>query len=218
MIYLLVLLGGLVLGLYPHFVWSSRAAVEPVPLPILATISTSQAMFLLMIHPVVILRRLGGRREQNGRAWLVRTVLETLVFLLIGVPVYLLVGVLGDNSPTDVIRCVLLVATAWPVGWALGRLLARGGAWLTAGMLLMIVGGLGLPALWYVLAEFSPQISGGWLLDASLPTLVWRNAMYSRGAIPEPTWAWLVWILAGPVIGVVLWTTGKSRNVPAGRE
>jgi len=190
LLYLAACLAGLAAGLYPEAIYPSRRDVVPAPLPALQALATAQVLFILIVHPLIVLRRADfGRIRRYGP----ETIVESVTWLIATVPLYVAAAYLADATATDVLRTVLYVACLWPVAWAAGAILRRCRAARAPLLLLLLIVAAG-PALFYVLREFMPLYPSDWLWQAAPATAAW-DAAASRAPnpFPQPLWSLLLW-------------------------
>jgi hypothetical protein len=211
-VYLLILLAGFAAGLWPDAIRPPIYAGSPAPLPVLRTVGVAQAAFILLAHPI-LLARWGGL---SGRGYALRSAAQAGLYLLAGAPLYFIGAWLGDATATDAVRLAVYVACLWPVGLVAGRWLATGSA-RSAVLAGLLVAALGLPAGWYIHAEFAPSWRAWWLWDLGPLTCAWKVARSRTGSPwPQPAWAWFIWPAIAATAGLVLaWTSRRRRAAAA---
>jgi len=216
-LYLAVCLAALAVGLWPDAVYPSRSNYRPAPLPTLQTLAVGQAAFILLVHPLVLLRRRdkAARPEhEDARAFLASAVLETLGMLAATAPFYAAAAWLADATVGDVLRAALYAACLWPTAWAGAWCMIRRPRWASAVVLGLLLAALGLPAAWYVAREFLPAVGdAGWLWRLAPATFAWDNAA-SRlpNAAPEPLWALLAWPAIAVAVAIGAQADAVSRR------
>jgi len=200
LVYLAALLGGLAGGLWPEVVYPGGDVYRPAALPTLRALAAAQAAFWLLAYPLIVLFRAAAGRP---RRWWPDTLVESLLWAFLTIPFYIPAVYLGDAVAADALRAAIYIACLWPFAWACG-------AWLSSprrGRSVVLLGSvcvaLGLPAAWYITAEF--------LAGAGLSECLWRIAPITqawevtapRGSSvwPQPTWAVFVWPAAA--VGVL---------------
>ena len=188
--YLAVCLAALLVGLYPQAVYPSRSDVTAAPLPTLHALATAQALFILLVHPLVLLRRF---ERGFGRRYWAETVAESLTWLIATAPFYVAAAWLGDATPADVARTAVFLLCLWPVAWSAGALLRTRPAARPAVVLgLLVIAAL--PGAYYIAREFLRVYAADWLWDLAPATFAWQVATARAGsAVPRPLWALLAW-------------------------
>jgi len=185
--YLAACIGGLAVGLWPGAVRPPGGVSFAAPLPTLRALAVAQGAFVLLVHPLILMRR-SPRRYWSG------AIVETAGLVLVTVPFYVAAAWLGNAVPADVVRCGVYAICLWPVAWVAGALLHR--RRLAAGVLiLLLIAAFGLPAAFYLALEF---LSGAgvsdWFWRLAPATFAWDNAASRLGWVwPRPLWATLVW-------------------------
>ena len=188
-IYLAVMTAGLAAGLWPQAIHASKSGLLTAPPPALAAVAVAQVGYLLLIHPLVLLRR-----APAPRYWAARVV-ESAAYLVAGAPFYVVAAWMSDAVVADVVRTAACMACLWPVTWAAGRWLQQVPKARPTVTLLLLIAALGLPATYYLVREFVSPQGGSWLWSLAPATLAWDNAA-SRlpGPLPRPAWALGVWL------------------------
>ncbi len=160
-------------------------------------------------------------REDAQRATLpprcsLRTdVLETLVLLAAAAPFYVLAAWFADATARDVVRTVLTVAAFLPLAWGAAGWMRAWPSLRPLPLTLLALAVLGLPALWYVSAEFFAGTAAADAIWSLAPlTRTWTNAASRLGPwVPGPAWSVLVWIVVGALLVFTARTTGgRSRD------
>jgi len=198
--YLALCLVALLVGLYPQAVYPSRRDVIPAPLPTLQSLAAGQVLFILLVHPLIILRR--ARRRRIARYW-TETVVESLTWLLATVPLYTAAAWLADATAGDVVRTVVCLLCLWPLTWSAGWLLqTRPPARPTVILLLFLIAAL--PAGHYITREFLRVFPSEWLWHLAPATFAWQAARSRAAALlPAPLWPLLTWPAVGGAIALV---------------
>ena len=208
LIYLAVCLLGLLAGLYPEAVYPPRQPVLAAPLPALQALVTAQTLCILLVHPLILLRR--ADRGQLGR-YGPETVLESLVWLLATTPLYVAAAWLSDATATDVLRSVVFLLCLWPLTWAAGSVLRHRRAARPA-VLIGLLAVAALPAGYYILREFLRVFPAEWLWDLAPATYAWQTAgARTADLLPAPAWPLAVW----PALAAAIWTAAALRRPPA---
>lgn len=190
LIYLGVCVASLAAGLYPQAIYPSRRDILPAPLPALQTLLVGQTLFILLVHPLILLAR--TQPESPGRYWR-RTVAESAVWLAATAPLYVAAAWLANAEAGDVIRAAAWLACLWPVAWAAGWLLRARPAARTAVVLALLLAAA-MPAGYYVVLEFLRPWPTGWLWQLAPATFAWQIARSRAGTLlPQPAWAVLIW-------------------------
>jgi len=200
-IYLVLCLAGLAAGLWPDAIYPSRLDVRPAPLPVLQTLALAQVAFVLLAGPLLAA---GEHERSRGGAYIARTCLASIVYLLVATPFYVAAIFLADATVTDVARTVLCVASLMPLAWAGGAWL-HGGAGRSVTLIVLLLIGFGLPAAYYIAIEFLQGVgSAEWLWRLAPATFTWDNAA-SQGAslLPQPLWVICVWPIAAAGAGLL---------------
>ncbi len=205
-VFLLVSLLALAAGAFWEFFLPAHQMGTRTGPPALQMLISTQAVFLVMFWPLLV----GRRQYRRIGVFLFRSVVEYVIFLAVSVPLYVVAAYLSDATATDVIRS-LLYLSAVAVG-ALGL-----GLWVQAGRaaivtVVTLAGALvavGMPVMYYLLAELTAAGSVGWLWWASPATCAFESAA-ARAAnwYPTPLWAWALW----PVVGVVLFLVHELKK------
>lgn len=222
--YLGICLAGLAAGMWPDSLAHSKNANWPLPLPTLKTLALAQGLFFLVIYPLILLRR-GERdaalwgptpaaesRAGGGCPWRAAA-LECAILMVAAAPFYFIAGYLADARAGDVFRSALSVAALVPVGLVGGQWLLRGGAFGTAGLIVLLTAAVGLPIVFYVALEFGREGWADWLWAFTPATIVWQNGeSRAAGWWQGPTWSLWVWpVLAGAMGMVGMLVERKKR-------
>ena len=67
LLYLAALLAGLGAGLWPETLWPALANTDAAPLPVLQTLAVAQLIFIMLVYPIVLLKRFGPGRGHLAR-------------------------------------------------------------------------------------------------------------------------------------------------------
>ena len=226
--YLAALLAGLGAGLWPETLWPTLAATDAAPLPTLQTLAVAQVLFILLVYPMVLLKRFApprtpGDGDENpppaGEMPYWRPVLaESAVFMLLAVPFYIPAAFLADATVADVVRHVICISTFFVVAWLAGAHFAQGrrGAWVVTLALLAVA--LGMPAACYAAAEFLSPTLKYWLAKVTPVLLAWDSAAArGPGLLPRPLWAWLGWLAAAALAAALAAVIGPRTVARASR-
>jgi hypothetical protein len=191
LLYLGACLAALLAGLWPQAIYPSHGGVLAAPLPTLQTLVTGQTLFILLVHPLIILRR--ADRGLIRRYW-TETLIESLTWLVVAGPLYVAAAWLADATAADVIRTAICLACFWPVAWSAGATLqSRPAARPAVVLLLLIVAAL--PAAYYLTCEFLRVFPAKWLWNLAPATFAWQAAASRAGGlIPRPLWPLGVWL------------------------
>jgi len=205
LLYLAVCLAALLVGLYPQAVYPSRMDVIPAPVPALQSLAAAQAMFILLVHPLILLRR--AERGEIARYW-TGTIVESLTWLAATTPLYVAAAWLADATAGDVLRTVICLLCLWPLAWSAGSVLrACPPARPVVVLLLWIVAAL--PAGHYITREFLRVFPAEGLWHLAPATFAWQAARSRAGALlPTPLWALATW----PVVAAGLAGAGLLRR------
>ena len=190
--------------------------------PVLQVLISVQAVFLIMFWPLLV----GQRRYRRIGAFLFRSAVEYVIFLAVGIPLYVVAAYLSDATATDVIRSVCYLSAVAMGALGLGLWVQAGlatasprqagrAAIITAATLAGALIGLGGPVMYYLLAELTDAAgSADWLWWASPATCAFESAAARvLHWYPPPLWAWALW----PVVGIVLFFASylsADRQVP----
>ena len=189
LIYLAVLLAGTAAGLWSEAIHPSQEAAVSSVLPTLKTLSIAQAMFILLVYPLVSLWRL----EAEAPPFWPVMIGESAVCMLLSLPFYLVCGYLADATVTDVGRVAIYAGLLWPVGWIASRAvrLPRARAVMVLFVLLLTLGG---PAIYYITLEFLNSAGASTVFHACPLTFLWELADARQASLwPRPVWASLLW-------------------------
>ncbi len=189
---LAIMLAGLAIGL-----WHESAlppAHEPTDnrSPVLQILSVALVAFFLVTYPLVLLWR--ARRPIPSQSYWRAVLPESAMFGVVAGVFLAIAAFLADAAVLDVARTVLYLLALLPLTWLAGLCFhqRRRGTWLV--LLGLILAAAGLPAAWYVSAEFFPPRAAGLLGQLSPAMLAWRTAESRLDAVlPDPLWAWGVW-------------------------
>ena len=211
---MVALLAGLGAGLWPETLWPALANTYAAPLPTLQTLGLGQLAFILLVYPMVLLKRFAPPNGQlapetsapAGRDrpyW--RPVLgESAMFMLLAVPFYIPAAFLADATAADVARHVICIASFLPLAWLAGAHFAQGrrGAWVVT--LALLTAALGLPAACYIAAEFLTPTLTYWLDEITPAMIVWDTAAARWPTLwPRPMWAWLAWLAVAALAAAI---------------
>ena len=215
LLYLAVCLVALLVGLCPEAIYPSRLDVPPAPLPALQTLAMGQGLFVLLVHPLIVLWRSERGRAGRRRA---ATLVESLTWLALTVPLYAAAAWLADATAADVLRAAAALLLLWPLSWAAGRLVAKRPA-ARPGVFLGLLVMAALPAAHYIAREFLGVFASDWLWDLAPVTFLWQAAASrAGGVVPTPLWAPLVWLVLAAALalaGVLPGRLGRAGGQPA---
>ena len=209
LLYLAVCLAALLVGLYPRAIHPSRQDVASAPLPALQSLAAAQALFILLVHPLILLRR--GRPGPADRYWS-RTVVESLTWLAATIPFYVAAAWLADATARDVVRTALYLLCLWPLAWSAGAVLRDWPAARPATILLLLIVAA-LPAGHYITREFLRVFPAEGLWHLAPATFAWQVARSRAGTLlPAPLWALATW----PVVaaGLAALRLLRPRHAP----
>jgi hypothetical protein len=200
MIYLVAMLIGLAVGLWPGSVRGSGDLYSSVSVRAVGALVVAQVGFFLLIYPLIVLFRAAPGRSWR---WWPDAVVEILFWAFAGSAFFVPAVWLSTSVPFDAIRGAVYVCGLWPMAWVCGLWLASGKPGGSLVMLISVFSAIGLPWLWYVSAEFFPGVGWSdtlWMLCPA--THGWDvSAPNGSGGGLEPVWATLVW----PVVAVAMW-------------
>ena len=204
-VYLVFVLAGLAVGLWPGAIYPSRIAPRPAPLAVLQCIAVAQVAFILLVHPLVLMGRV-RKLKLSGRAYLVAAITESATLLFVTLPFYVVAVWLGDATAVSPIRSAIAVACLWPLAWSAGWWLAKFPSSRPAVLIGLLIAALGLPAACYISLEFIPASGiGQWLWRVSPAMFAWQNAASTvMNILPAPALAVLFW----PAAAIVMMFTG----------
>ncbi len=218
-VYLLFVTIGLAAGLWPEAIWPGHAESADPTLPLLQTVVIAQILFALVAYPTIIIRRQLCDSANTAAATIpvIATAREAVIMLLVALPAYVAGWWFSDAVLTSALQSVLHVAAVFAcVVLACGADArgGRGGAVVLA-MLVMLVIAIGLPAGWYISAEFfdRPHVSDVlWNISPLLRgwTIAAGGAEVSSGQ-NTPWFAWsAIWVPVGA--GIRLVRSVKTRD------
>lgn len=209
--YLGACLVALLIGLNPQAVYPTRREILPAPLPALQCLTAVQALFLLLVHPLMAMwradRRSAGGDEDSGDTSPLRPehwagpLVELAAWLAATAPFYLAAAWLADATAADVARSVLYAVALCVLAFAAGTLMRT---WKAARpvVLLLLLLAAALPALYYVAREFFGVLPAEWLWDLAPATCAWQLAESRSPAIlPHPLWPLLAWPALAAILG-----------------
>jgi hypothetical protein len=214
LVYLAVCLAALLVGLHPQAIYPSRTEVQAAPLPALQALATAQVLFLLLVHPLIVLRR--SERDAIRRYW-AETLVESLTWLAVTVPFYAAAAWLADATATDVIRTLVCLLLLWPLTWSAGSILRAGKAARPAVILLMLIVAA-LPAAYYITREFLGVFPSDWLWDLAPATFIWQAAASrAGGVVPTPLWPLVLWLVVAAALAAAGMVQRRAASPPARR-
>ncbi len=206
-VYLLVMLIGLALGLFPGWIHPRRGGGDTARLPVLSTLAVVQAAYFLLIWPVVSLHR---HLPGSGTYWS-RSICLFLVLLLVSVPWWFCGAWLGSVSFSQALWTVAHVAGAGLLGLALGAWARRkrwGPGALLAGAMLTV----GAAGLWYVAADILLLPGHETIWSAGVLTRLYTTGRASQGA--DSIWPILLWLALAAVLALAEWSLPNGRKSP----
>lgn len=216
LVYLGWCLAALACGLWPQAIYPSRRDIAPAPLPGLQALAAGQALFILLVHPLLLLARgrkarpacasiRGDAARQSGssaRFW-AEAIVESLTWLLATAPLYVATAWLADATAGDVIRAAIALLCLWPLGWSAGFLLQRRPA-LRPAVILLLLAAANLPCAHYVAREFLRPMSADWLWRLAPAAFLWDAAASRAGPIlPRPFWPPAIWLAAAAALAAL---------------
>ena len=199
LVYFAVCLASLAVGMFPLTVYPFPEAFVAAPRPTLQTLAVGQALFILLVHPAILLLR--GRPRPTGR-FPAEALLEPLCWLVATTPLYIAAAWLADATAGDVARTALCLLCLWPVAVSAAALLRRWPAARPAVFLLLLILAAA-PGVYYIAREFLGVFEVDWLWDLAPATFIW-SAAQSRAAslLPHPLWPPLTWLALAAALAV----------------
>jgi len=199
LIYLAMLLAGTAAGLWSEIIHPSQEAAISSMLPTLKTLLIAQALFILLVYPLVNLWRLEAQTPLTWPAMIG----ESAICMLLSLPFYLVCGYLADATVTDVGRVAIYAGLLWPVAWITSQAMRRPRArpLMVLFMLLLTLAG---PAIYYITLEFLNSAGASMVFHACPLTFLWECADARQPILwPRPVWASLLWpgvFIAGSLV------------------
>ena len=199
LIYLAMLLAGTAAGLWSEIIHPSQEAAISSMLPTLKTLLIAQALFILLVYPLVNLWRLEAQTPLTWPAMIG----ESAICMLLSLPFYLVCGYLADATVTDVGRVAIYAGLLWPVAWITSQAMRRPRArpLMVLFMLLLTLAG---PAIYYITLEFLNSAGASMVFHACPLTSLWELADVRQEIVwPRPIWASLLWpgvFIAGSLV------------------
>jgi hypothetical protein len=235
--YLAACLAALFIGLNPQAIYPTRREILPAPLPALQCLAAVQALFFLLVHPLLMMWRAdrrpadaGDSADDNGNGapsaappvgpgehWAAGLV-ESAAWLAATTPFYLAAAWLSDATATDVARSVLYAVALALVAWSAGTLMR---VWRAACpvVLLLLLLAAALPAVYYIVREFFGVLPAEWLWDLAPATFAWQTAESRVPAlIPHPLWGLLAWPALAAALGAVALLGPRRAGAIGGGE
>ncbi len=208
--HLVVCLGALAIGLWPGAVVAEYGAPNSVPLPVLQCLAVAQVGFILLVYPLILMRRSLRDSEKSKKLCPLQMAIESFVMMLTAAPLYVIGTYLSDGVFADAVRLWLYLAGIFPLGWLAGMHLARG--WRIGAMLGAVLIALGLPAGFYIAAEFAP--SAAIVMRRIAPAIFAWDVASPRGPTywPDPLWAWFIWPGVAILATAALWTINRHNS------
>ncbi|MCE5325045.1 MAG: hypothetical protein LLG01_01385 [Planctomycetaceae bacterium] len=185
LLYLLVLLAGLAVGLWPRSLYVPLEG-SAGPLPTLQVLAAFQALWLTLIWPLVLMRS-----AQAGSKYVLSALAALVLQLVVAAPFYVVAAWLSDAALLDVLRLIIFLLCLSPLAIAAGALMARNATAAAWTLLTLMLLTLGLPALFYLGTEFWTHAgSVDWLWNLGPLTAAWSTAA-ARGTsiLPQPLWS-----------------------------
>ncbi|MCE5279053.1 MAG: hypothetical protein ABFD92_15020 [Planctomycetaceae bacterium] len=186
LLYLLVLLAGLAVGLWPRWLYIPLEA-SAGPLPTLHVLAVAQALWLVLMWPLVLMR--SGR---SGVSFVLAALAALAVQLVVAAPFYVAAAWLSDATWLDVLRLIIFLLCLAPLAIAAAALMAKNATAAAWTLLALMLLSLGLPALYYLGLEFWTYGGGSveWLWNLGPLTAAWSVAT-ARGTsiLPHPLWS-----------------------------
>ncbi len=185
----------LAVGLFPGLI-----VAEPRPTggAALATVAAAQVAFALMAAPLAWAKRV--KRNDGRLTW--GEVCEMALWLAMAAPFTVAAAYLSDAWAPDVVRVATLTVAALAAAAILARPASTGQAGASAVVWIGAMAVMGGAAAAYVVAEFGPAGSAGWLWRACPVLLAWTT-----GASPQQAWTTTsVWAAAAwPIAAAAAW-------------
>lgn len=213
--YLAFCLASLAIGLWPEAVLPAKAGSRPLPLPTLQTLAAGQAMFFLLVYPLILFRR---HQKQIGTDPVYLAAGEVVVLLVVSTPFYYVAAHMADAVWMDVAREIVCVLCVAAVGAAGAAWMCRGGAWRACGAMLLLVLGLMMPAMTFATAEAISEVAADSLWLVSPTTYMWQNSQERLGTLlPRPLWPAVAYLLlaAAMVVTVTAFRSSNRCETPA---
>jgi len=222
--WLVVCLLGFVAGLWPDAIVHPKTPRAMAPLPALSALTAAQVIFLLLVFPLLTLRRAAKPRIPDPESRIPPSgfcpglaTVELVTLLIVATPFAVAAAWFADGGVADVFRSALCVSAFIPLSVALcaWTLPARSPAARAAAMTLALLTTAGLPAGVYISHEFLRPAWADALWSVAPTTLAWTNANAAANAtlLPTPLSPLTFWLLAGAAGLIGAWmTTGKASR------
>lgn len=185
-------------GAFPELFLPAHVAQGMTAPPALPTLMAAQAIFIMAFCPLLLRPREG--RPLGG--YLLETVGEYVLWLIVSIPLYAVAGWLSDATAREVARGVLYLSAVAAGAWGLGLWVGSGRAGLAAAAVLAaLMAAVGLPVIHYVAAELAESPASLWWLAPAAPATCAFALTADRAGPwhPHPIWAWALW----PTIGLL---------------
>ena len=207
-VHLAVLLSGFAAGLWPEAIYTTEPRIG-APLPALQTVALAVAVCLLLVLPLQAIGWDLGRRPARA---LLAAAAEAAVVVGLALPLLGGGAVVADATPVDMARVVLMLAALVPAALAAAVWMQRPAA--RPGVLVAsLTATAGLPAGWYIAADFLLAWDGDWLWHAGPLTRLWSVGASRQPLAVGPLWAWLLWPLVGAALLAGAWALRRGRPV-----
>ena len=211
--WLVVCLLGFAAGLWPEAIVFPKTPRSMVPLPALSALAAAQVVFLLLVYPVLVLRRAATPRIPDPESRIPfhfcpgLAVVELVMLLVVAAPFSVAAAWFSDGGAADVLRAALGVAAMIPlsVGLCAWTLPARPPAARCTALILGLTATAGLTAGVYLAHEFLRPAWADALWQTAPVTLAWTCA--SPQTTPLPIIALTFWLLTGLASLVGAWMT-----------
>ena len=223
-LWLLASLAVLALGLMPEWLFPPQVASAMDCPPTLGVLLAGQSALVLLLFPF-LRDRLEAGPPTGVAAACAGAILRRLMYMLSCLPLYILAAWFADANAADIVRSLLYLAGVSVGAWGLGRWLPDGDARKVeqhAPAIAMVLAGLlvvlGLPALLYLLSEFSDRglaaMGLAWVAQVSPLTNGYAVAFAGpeAGWLPQPLWAWLLWPVVGGLAAATRLLSTRPRS------
>jgi len=221
--WLVVCLLGIAAGLWPEAIVFPKTPRRMTPLPTLSALAAAQVVFLLLIYPLIMLRRAtkhAGVAERTTTPSFYNfcpglATAELAALVVAATPFYVVAAYFADGGASDVFRTALCVGAFIPLsvglcGWCLP---ARSPATRCTALILGLSVAACLPAGVYLAHEFLRPAWADWLWQAAPVTLAWASVnphAANHALLPPETTALTVWVLLGLITLIAAWATEKD--------
>jgi len=205
--WLVLCLLGFAAGLWPEAMVHPKTPRGLVPLPTLPAVAAAQVGFLLLVYPVVVLRRAtkSGSATHPYEFCPGLATVELAALVVMATPFYVAAAWFSDGGGADVFRTALCVAAMIPlsVGLSAWCLPARRAASRCVALIAGLVISVALPAGVYLGHEFLRPAWADTLWQTAPVTIAWTHATGTP---------LLVWTLIGAATIVAAWATETRKK------